>query len=298
MQSLVAVALDGLLYSSWLFVIAVGFTLIYGVMKILNIAHGSLYALGAYAAAWGVGEYFARGYAPAGAYLLLLAAALVVGVVFGLLVERGVLRLMYGGDEVLTVLATYAVFLILEDFVKLVWGVDPYYAYQPYNLPGFVDVLGLPYQIYDLCFIALAAAMGWGLWRWLSRSPSGKTLRAVIRDPEISAAFGVNVRKIYMLTFIAGSTLGALGGALTAPKISVTPGLGVEVIVLAFAVVVIGGLGSVVGAMVGAVVVGFARAAAVHWLPEVELFAIYAVMAAVLAFRPRGLFAPEAARKI
>ena len=298
MQSLIAVALDGLLYSSWLFVIAVGLTLIYGVMKILNIAHGSLYALGAYAAAWGVGEYFAQGHAPVGAYLLLLAAALFVGAVFGLLIERGVLRLMYGGDEVLTVLATYAVFLILEDFVKLVWGVDPYYAFQPYNFPGFVDVFGLLYQVYDLCFIALAAAVGWGLWRWLSRSASGKLLRAVIHDPEISAAFGVNVRKMYILTFIAGSTLGALGGALTAPKISVVPGLGVEVIVLAFAVVVIGGLGSVVGAMIGAVIVGFARAAAVHWLPEVELFAIYAVMAAVLTFRPRGLFAPETARKI
>ena len=298
MQSLVAVALDGLLYSSWLFVVAVGLTLIYGVMKILNIAHGSLYALGAYMGAWAVGEWFARDFFPAGAYLLLLASALAVGAVFGALIERGVLRMMYGGDEVLTILATYAVFLILEDFVKLAWGVDPYYAFQPYNLLGFVEVFGLLYQVYDLCFIALAAATGWGLWRWLNRSGSGKLLRAVIHDPEISAAFGVNVRKIYILTFVAGSTLGALGGALTAPKISVVPGLGVEVIVLAFAVVVIGGLGSVAGAMVGAVVVGFARAAAVHWLPEVELFAIYAVMAAVLSFRPRGLFAPEVARKI
>jgi branched-chain amino acid transport system permease protein len=296
--SLTAVLLDGLLYSSWLFVVAVGLTMIYGVMKILNIAHGSLYALGAYAAASLVGWYFAGGYPPAGAYFLLFGAALAVGVVFGVVIERSVLRRMYGGDEVLTVLATYALFLILDDAVKLIWGVDPYFAYQPYTLPGFVDIFGLPYQVYDLCFILIAVALGAGLWWWLNRTIAGKLLAAVIHDREMSAAFGINVRKIYVLTFVAGSVLGALGGALTAPKISVAPGLGVDVIVLAFAVVVIGGLGSVGGAIVGALIVGFARAMAVHWLPQAELFAIYMVMALVLAARPKGLFALAEARKI
>ena len=298
MEELTAVTLDGLLYSSWLFIVAVGLTLIYGVMKILNIAHGSLYALGAYTAAWGIGEYFARGYAPVGAYAVLIAAAAATGIVFGIAMERGVLRSLRGGDETLTIIATYAVFLILEDLMKAVWGVESYYAFQPYQYLGFVEIFGLLYQVYDLCMIAAALALALCMWRWLNNSVSGKLTRALMHDREMSEAFGMNVAKMYVGVFVAGSMLGALGGALTAPKIAVSPGLGVEVIVLAFAVAVIGGLGSVGGAMVGALVVGFARSLSVHYFPQIELFAIYMVMAATLAFRPRGLFAPQLQRKI
>ena len=295
---LVAILVDGCVYSSWLFMTALGLTLIYGVMKILNIAHGSLYALGAYASAWSIGVYFAGGYPPMGSYLLLPLAAVTMGLIFGLVIERGVLRLMYGRDEVVMVLVTYAVFLMLEDVTKLIWGVDPYFAYQPYGLLGVTDLFGLTYPIYDFVIVALAVCIGAGVWWAINRTRAGKLLTAVIHDREMSAAFGINVTVVFTATFVVGAILGAMGGAFPAPKISVVPGLGVEVIVLAFAVVVIGGMGSIGGAMIGAVIVGMARAAAVHLFPEVELFVIYGVMALVLAVKPYGLFAGPEVRKI
>jgi len=296
--TLTVILLDGMVFAAWLFVISVGLTLIYGVMRILNIAHGSFYTLGAYAAAWSVGIYAANLDAPAGMYAVLLLSAVAVGLVAGLAIERGVLRFMYGRDEVVMVLVTYAVFLILEDVTKLIWGVDPYFAYEPYGLLGTVDVLGLPYLVYDLLTILLAIAVGVALEWGLNRTRAGKLLIALIHDREMSTALGVNVRLMFSATFVIGAFLAALGGAVSAPKIAVVPGIGVEVIVLAFAVVVIGGLGSIGGAMIGAVMVGLARALAVHLLPEVELFVIYAAMAAVLAVRPHGLFARPEVRKI
>ncbi len=298
MLTFVAILFDGLFYASWLFVISLGLTLIYGVMRILNIAHGSFYALGAYAGASGIGFYFAQGYAPWLSYGVLFVAAIGVGLLFGVIIERGVLRLMYGRDEVVMILVTYAVFLVLEDVIKLVWGVDPYFAFQPYVLLGRVDIFGLTYNIYDFVIVGIAIAAGTGVWWGLNRTHAGKLLIAVIHDREMSMAFGINVTAVFTVTFILGAILAALGGAFTAPRISVTPGIGVEVIVLAFAVSVIGGLGSIGGAMIGAVLIGFVRVASVHLLPEVEIFVIYGVMALVLAVRPYGLFAPHEARKI
>jgi len=298
MLTATAIVLDGLVYASWLFMASVGLTLIYGVMRILNIAHGSLYAIGAYTAAWLIGIYYSGDNPPIGGFAVIFGAAVVAGLVFGLAIERGVLRFMYGRDEVLMILVTYAIFLILEDFVRVAWGVDPYFAYQPYSIPGTVEILGLPYQVYDLGLIALAVLCAASVWAVLNRTRIGKLLQVVIEDREVSAALGINVRAVFTATFVIGAMLGALGGAVTATKISVVPGLGVEVIVLGFAVVVIGGLGSIGGALIGAAIVGFARALTVHLFPEIELFAIYGVMAAVLAVRPHGLFALPEGRKI
>ena len=298
MRTLAAIIVDGTVYFSWLFIVSMGLTLIYGVMKILNIAHGSLYALGAYAAASLVGAYFAGGYPPYASYLLLVLAALVVGAAVGLLIERGVLRLMYGRDEIIMVLVTYAVFLMLEDAIKLIWGVNPYLTPQPYGLLGRVNLGGLAFSTYDIGLIVFALALGAVAWCGLNKTRSGRLLRAVIHDREISTAMGINVRLVFTVTFVIGAVLGALGGAITAPGISVVPGIGVDLIVLAFAVSVIGGLGSIGGAAVGALIVGLCRAASVHLLPEAELFVIYAVMSLVLAFRPRGLFGRPVARRI
>lgn len=298
MQKLFAILVDGSVYFSWLFIVSMGLTLTYGVMKILNIAHGSFYALGAYTAASAVGAYFAGNYPAAGSFLLLVVAGLSVGAGVGFLVERGLLRPMYGRDEIVMVLVTYAAFLIFEDVIKLIWGVDPYFAYQPYALLGQVAVGGISFAIYDFGLIVVALSVGAVAWWLLNRTRQGKLLLAVIHDREISTAMGVNVDAVFTATFVIGAMLGALGGALTAPSISVVPGIGVEVIVLAFAVSVIGGLGSVTGAAVGALIVGLARASAVHLMPQVELFVIYGVMAVVLAFRPEGLFGRPAARKI
>lgn len=294
------ILVDGLIYAGWLFIVSVGLTLVFGVLNILNIAHGSLYAIGAYASASMVGAYFAMGGEayPYGSYVAMILAAVLVALVLGPLLERGLLRYFYGRDEVLNVLVTYAVFLILEDVMKLVWGVNPYFVYEPYTLLGDVEIGPLFYVGYDFAVIAAAIIVGLAVWLTLNRTRIGKVVLAVIHDAEMSQTMGVNVQRIYLGAFMAGTFLAALGGALTAPMISVTPGLGVNVIIVAFAVVIIGGLGSVPGAAIGALMVGISRAASVHLMPEAELFIIYFVMAIVLMFRPEGLFAKTQARKI
>jgi branched-chain amino acid transport system permease protein len=212
--------------------------------------------------------------------------------------ERGILRFVYGKDEVVIVLVTYAVFLILEDVTVLFWGRQSYAAYQPMVAAGSIDIGDLVLSNYDLGLIVIAAVVaGFGYWA-LKFTRYGRLLTAVIFDREMASAFGVNVTLVYTVTFIIGAMLGALGGAVMAPKISVTLGMGVEVIVLAFAVVAIGGMGSIEGALIGALIVGIARAAAVHLAPQIELFVIYAVMALVLVFRPHGLFTRAQPRKI
>ena len=298
MNHALAILIDGIIYSSWLFIIAVGLTLIYGVMKILNVAHGSLYALGAYAAVSLGGYWISHGNPPMGSYAMLLAAAILVGLIAGPLIERGLLRLVYGKEEVVLVLVTYALFLILEDLTKLAFGVDPMSIPEPYGLLGSIEMGELVYPTYSLVLVLVSIVVGVGLWLILSRTRQGKVLQAVIHDREMAGAVGINVGRVYLITFTVGVMLGALGGALTAPTISVQPGIAAEVIVLAFAVVVIGGLGSLGGAALGALIVGLVRAWAVHKWPEVELFSVYAVMALVLIMRPKGLFAAAESRKI
>ncbi len=298
MELAATILIDGVIDASWLFIVAVGLTLVFGVLNILNIAHGNLYAIGAYAAATAVGWYYAGTGEPFLGYLVMLGAALVVAVVVGPLLERGILRFFYKRDEVLLVLVTYALFLILEDATKLIWGVNPYYAYEPYGLLGNVTLGGLSYVGYDLMLVGLAIVTGGLLWLGLNRTVTGKVVLAVIHDREMSRAMGVDVTRVFVLAFTIGVLLAALGGAFTAPKISVQPGISVTVILLSFAVVVIGGLGSVEGAAIAALIVGLARSAAIHLMPWAELFIVYLVMAGVLAFRPEGLFQRVVLRKI
>lgn len=298
MDQILPVIADGIIYSAWLFIAALGLTLIYGVMKIVNVTHGSFYALGAYAGASFTGAWLARGYPPMLSYVVLLVAAALVTLVFAPIIERGILRFMYARDEVVILLITYALFLVLEDTIKLIWGVNPYFVAEPYALLGSFDIGGLPYPTYNLIMVGLALVAGGGLMWLLRGTRVGKLLTVVIHDPEVSRALGINVGHYYLATFTFGSMLAAIGGSFTAPTVSVVPGLGVDVIVLSFAVVVIGGLGSLPGAALGAVIVGLVRSASVHYAPQLELFVIYLVMALVLAFRPRGLFSLAEPRKI
>ena len=298
MLTLFAIVTDGLVYAAYLFLVAVGLTLIFGVMKILNVTHGSFYAFGAYGAATAVGIYYDRGLPDAGGFLFMLLVAIGIGFVLGLVLERGILRLVYGKDEVIVVLVTYAAFLILEDVIVLIWGPRSYGAYQPMVAAGSIEIGELVLSNYDILLVLLATLLAVLTYWALKHSRYGRLLTVVIYDRETAAAFGINVTFVFTVTFVVGAILGAIGGAVMAPKISVTLGIGVEVIVLAFAVVATGGMGSVEGALVGALIVGLARAAAVHLFPQLELFVIYAVMALVLVFRPYGLFTRAAPRKI
>jgi branched-chain amino acid transport system permease protein len=292
------ILVDGLIYAAWLFIVALGLTLVFGVLRILNIAHGSLYAIGAYAAAVAVPVVAGLGLPPAFTLVAMLMAALAVALVLAPVIERGLLRLFYGRNEVLILLVTYALFLILEDVTKLIWGVNPYFVFQPRQLFGDVIFGDLYYVGYDLMLIVLAIVCGAAVWFGLNRTRTGKIVLAVIHNPEISQAMGVNINRVYLLAFFVGVFLAALAGAFTSPLISVQPGISVSVIILSFAVVIIGGLGSIPGAAIGALVVGIARAFAVHELPEAEIFIVYLVMAGVLIFRPEGLIQRVQARRI
>lgn len=294
----VVILLDGVLYAAVLFLVAAGLTLVYGVMRILNIAHGSFYALGAYAGTSLVLVYLKTGGPAPLMYLALLAGAVVAGAIAGPLVERLLLRPIYGREEVVQLLVTYSLFLILEDVMKLLWGVDPYYVAKPYAFLGTVTIAGVRYAWYQLLLIAVALATGVLVSLAIRGTRLGRMIVAVTADREISATLGINVGRVYTLAFTAGAILAGLGGALVAPLISVAPGISVEAIVLAFAVVVIGGLGSLEGAALGALIVGLTRAAAVQLFPEIELATVYLIMVAVLLFRPRGLFGEWETRRI
>jgi branched-chain amino acid transport system permease protein len=298
MNIALTIMIDGLTYASWLFIVALGLTLVFGVLKILNVAHGSFYALGAYAAASLVGWFASMHLAPELSLIAMLLGAVGVAVIVAPLCERGLLRIFYGRDEVLLVLVTYALFLILEDVTKIIWGVNPFYLSEPYALFGNVDIGRQSYVGYDFLLVIVAIVVGFIVWWGLNRTRIGKIVLAVIHSEEIAASMGVNVSRIYTLAFGTGIFLAALGGALTAPMISVQPGISVGVVILSFAVVIIGGLGSIPGAAIGALIVGIARSAAVHLMPVAELFSIYLVMAVVLMFRPEGLFQRIQARKI
>jgi branched-chain amino acid transport system permease protein len=298
METFLTILLDGLQFSSYLFIVSAGLTIIFGVMKILNVSHGSFYAWGAYTSAFFIGKFSEMGMPDGWGFLVILASAIVVGLVLGFLIEQVILKHMYHRDEVLIVLATFGLFLVLEDVILIAFGTDPYFAYQPMALLDSVEMGGIVRDVYGLTLIGVAAMVAIGCWFLLNKTKWGTILKAVIFDREMGIAMGINVPLVYTLTFIGGAILGGLGGAYIAPTISVAPGLGTEVIVLSFAVVVVGGMGSIMGAAIGSLIIGLLRALAVHELPQVELFVVFAVMAVVLVFRPEGLFAPAKPRKI
>jgi len=298
METFLTILLDGLQFSSYLFIVSAGLTIIFGVMKILNVAHGSFYAWGAYTAAFFIGKFSDMGMPDALGFLVIIAAAISVGLVLGFIIEQGLLKYMYHRDEVLIVLATFGLFLVLEDIILIAFGTDPYFAYQPMALLDAVEIGGIIRDVYGLTLIGVATLVAVGCWWLLNKTKWGTLLKAVIYDREMGISMGINVPMVYTMTFIGGAILGGLGGAYIAPTISVAPGLGTEVIVLSFAVVVVGGMGSIAGAAIGSVIIGLLRALAVHELPQVELFVVFAVMAIVLVFRPEGLFAPAKPRKI
>jgi branched-chain amino acid transport system permease protein len=293
-----AIIVDAVSFAAWLFLVAVGLTLVFGVLRLLNIAHGAFYSVGAYVGVYAIGASVSLGWGTALQLAAAVGAAGLAGALIGLLAERFVLSHLYGYPESLILIATYALFLILDDLTKMVSGGQSLYATQPRDSLGQIGIGGLQYPVYDIALIAVSLMLALAVWYTLDRTRIGRCVSAVVFDSEISAAVGINVGRIKTATFVVGAALGALAGALTAPKIAVSSGIGVEVIVIAFAVVVVGGLGSIPGALLGAFIIGLARAVTAHLFPQLEVFAVYAVMAGVLAVRPFGLLAPAEARRI
>jgi branched-chain amino acid transport system permease protein len=291
---------DGFSYAGLLFLVALGLTLIFGVLNILNVAHGSLYAFGGYSAATLV-IWSLKGGQASSALLLacLFAAALVVGIVLGLALELGLLRRVQDKDPVVQLLITFAAFMILEDLLRLAFGTQPYSASEVVTRLGTVDVFGVTYTNYQLFLIPGVALVAYGALQYFLRATRvGKQIVAATHNAEVATAMGINARRIRLVTFLLGAVLGALGGALAAPTTSLVPGVGTDMIVLSFAVIATAGLGQITGALIAALMIGLARSIAVYTIPELEVVVPYLIMVLVLLVRPYGLFTVAKARKI
>jgi len=262
------------------------------------VAHGGIYAFGAYTATFLALRLLEAGGNPYLTYLMLLVGPLIVGAVAGPLIERLFLQRVYGQVEAIQLLLTFSIFLILDDLMKLIWGTSPLFVSEPYLLLGELTITGIRYSWYHVLLIAVAVLFG-GALVWAVRGTRvGKIVLSVINDREISQAIGINVNRVYVLSFTLGAFCAAFGGALIAPTIAVAPGFAVDATVLAFAVIAIGGLGNLEGAALGALIVGLLRAMAVHLLPEADLVVIYLAMIVVLVIRPQGLFGQIEVRRI
>ena len=298
-QTLALVIADGVAYAALVFLVSVGLSLVFGVMRILNVAHGSFYALGAYATASLVTALLALKLSPWLSFPAMLLAAVLVGAIAGGLLEALLLRRIYAKDEALQLLATFAVFMILENLQRMIWGVQPYAVSDPVQLLGNVEIAGISYTAYQalvLPAVALAALIGLRLF--LRATLMGRVILAVTEDRETATIIGVDAKQTFFLTFIIGSSLAALGGALAAPTTSIIPGMGADMIVLSFAVAATAGLGQIEGAALTALMIGLGRSLAVYNWPEFEVLMPYLIMVVVLLVRPQGLFAIPTARRI
>ena len=276
----------GLIVGSLLFLVAAGLTLIFGVLGVINFAHGSFYMLGAY-----VGL---TAYRLTGNYLIAtLAAGIGVGL-FGLFFERFFMRKVYGADVLMQLLVCYAFILILDDVVKLLWGVEFQSMGMPeaFQAPPIVVGGGIV-PVFYVVLIMAAAAIAALLWYLLTRTRIGKIVRAAAHNPTMTSALGLNTRLIYAGVFAAGSMLAGLAGGLAAPVRSMSPGMGFSILIESFIVTVIGGMGSVSGALVGALLIGLVRSFGSIGFPLFVEGIMFGAMALILILRPNGLLGKE-----
>lgn len=304
MLLLVEQGLNGLQLGVMLFLMAAGLTLVFGIMDMINLAHGSLYMVGAYLTAT---------FTPLlDSFALAVLAALPLAALIGMAVEVVALRTLYRREHLDQVLATFGLILFFNELVRIVWGPQPIFLKPPSWLGGTVEIIpGVPYPAFRLAIIAVGLAVACFLYLLITRTRTGMLIRAGASNREMLGALGVDVKRLYTLVFGLGAALAALAGAMAGPILAVQVGMGESVLILTFVVIVIGGLGSVRGALVGALLVGMVDTLARALLPTVlrtmmppsqadgmgaslASMTIYILMAGVLAWKPRGLFPAHA----
>ena len=289
MTQVLNLLLGGVFHAAALFLVAAGLQLVFGVQKILNLACGSFYALGAYAGIAAVTAALAAG-VPAALFLPVLVATGVALGVLGPPIER-LLRTIYDRDEAFQLLLTFALVLMLEDVIRFIWGAAPYQVGGVYLLYGQVRLGTVAIPVYNFVVIGAGLVIAAGMGLLLTRTRFGRIVRATAENRAMAQALGVDMSRVSTRVFTLGLILGTVGGALVIPAGAAVNEMGIELIVEAFAVVVIGGLGSMRGALVGAMIVGVLKAVAIAVYPEAEMLAIYLIVIGVLVFRPAGLFA-------
>ncbi len=277
--------LSALRQAAFLFLISSGLTLIFGVLNILNFAHGSLYMLGAYF----IYALTLHLTGPAGFVIALLAAPLGVALV-AVVIEMGLLRRIYVQEEIYQLLLTYSLVLIIDDLAKIVFGPEYKSIPKPDAISGAITIFGGTVPVYTLLVLGLAPAMALVLWYLLYKTRTGKIVRATSSDREMADALGINMSALFTLVFAFGAILAGFAGALAGPARTVFPGVGTEVIIESFVVVVIGGLGNLWGALIGSILIGTLETVGIVVFPEFEMALIYLLMVAILVVRPWGLF--------
>ncbi len=273
--------LNGLTFAALLFVVASGFTLIFGLLRIVNLAHGALYLFGGYI---GYTVTVKTGSMALGAVAAMVAVALI-----GLALNQGLLRFVRG-FELRQVLLTLGVAFVLNDLALVTWGGDSFTVPVPDALKGGVAFFGIFYPKYRLFVLLVGTLVLVGLWLLLYRTRLGALIRAGVDDAEMVEAAGVNIRRVFLATFLLGSALAGLGGTLGGAFLSLYPSADSEILVFSLAVVIIGGRGSLLGVAVGSLLVGILNTLGQVMFPELAYFVIFGPMAAILAFRPLGLF--------
>lgn len=281
-ENLLYQGLIGLTNGMYLWLVAAGLTIAFGVLKILNFAHGSLYMVGAYIGVFIYGDF------GLGFWSSLALATLTVGLL-GLVLERTLFRPLYKLDITYGLILTFGLALVFSDLVRILWGGVFLIPPTPAELVGTFDILSRAFSYYNAFVIAAGLLVGAGLWILLDHTWWGRTVRATASDREMSAVLGINAGWIYASVFALAAAVAGIAGALSIPVRVATPGLGTTIIIQAFIITVIGGLGSLRGAFLGAVIVGLANAYGILLFPDVELFLIYGIMALVLLVRPQGL---------
>jgi branched-chain amino acid transport system permease protein len=278
------------MYGFTIFLIASGLNLIFGVMNVLNLAHGSLYAFGAYATAFLIG-IMAIGYPFQLMYLIPIVGAIATGIIWGPIFERFIRptlkRPTFVEDQLLL---TFGAMLILEDLIRLIWGGAPLTARQPYEMLGSIDILGYLYPLYNIFVIIIGFATAMVFWLFMYKTKIGIIMRATSENREMAKSLGVNVDSLYIKAFIISLILAGFAGGLIVPMKTAILGMGMDALILAFVVVVIGGLGSLKGAFVGSIIVGIIRSWGVAYFPEIELALLYLIAVVVLMWKPTGLF--------
>lgn len=273
--------LNGLTFAALLFVVASGFTLIFGLLRIVNLSHGALYLLGGYIAFWAASW--------SGSFFVAVPVAMGAIALAGLALDRGLLRFVERQD-LRQVLLTVGVAFVLNDLMLVVWGGDTFTVPAPEAMQGAVEAFGIYYPRFRLFVLGAGIAVFAGLWFLMNRTRLGALIRAGVDDAEMVAATGVDIRRIFALTFMLGAALAGLGGALGGAFLSLYPGADAEILVFSLAVVIIGGRGSLAGAAIGAVLIGLLNTFGQVWFPELAYFVVFGPMALLLAFRPYGLF--------
>jgi len=289
METIVSILFSGVFNASTLFLVAAGLQVVFGVQKVFNLACGSFYALGAYFGIVVVKSFVAGGFPKPLFIIPLIGAGLLLGFI-GPIVERGLIKFVYDRDETFQLLLTFALVMMIEDVIKFIWGTSPQTTGGIDLIYGRLNLFGATLPVYNLivilCSLIIAALIGY----ILLNTRFGRIIRATADKKEMGEALGINMKKVYIKVFTLGTMLGTLGGALVIPATAVVSEMGVELIVLAFAVVVIGGLGSMKGAFIGALIVGVLKSIAIFTYPELEMLTIYIIVIAVLVIKPQGLF--------